>query len=131
MNNNAGLAIRHKLYDFIRIADDKNLYAIYHLPENEIEQTQEWWKDKVIVDEIDHRCKALEDGSDKGCTVGIKGGTLLPPYFLAARCTAIFAKSSSALKGLATAPFMPMRNAFSSTSASRLAVSAKMGIFRK
>ncbi len=63
---NSGLAIRHKLYDFIRVADDKKLNAIYHLLETEIEQTQEWWKDKVFTAELDHRFQALENGTDKG-----------------------------------------------------------------
>jgi hypothetical protein len=67
--NNSGLAIRHKLYDFIRVTDDKKLSAIYHLLENEIEQTQEWWKDKVFTNELDHRYKALENGTDKGFTI--------------------------------------------------------------
>lgn len=66
--SNTALAIRHKLYDFIRVADDKKLNAIYNLLENEIEQTAEWWKDKVFVDELDHRYKALESGTDKGFT---------------------------------------------------------------
>ena len=67
--NNTRLDIRHKLYDFIRVADDKRLYAIYHLLENEIEETQEWWKDKAFTDELDLRYKALEDGTDRGFTV--------------------------------------------------------------
>jgi hypothetical protein len=67
--NNSGLTIGHKLYDFIRVADNKKLSAIYHLLENEIEQTQEWWKDKVFTNELDHRYKALENGTDKGFTI--------------------------------------------------------------
>jgi hypothetical protein len=67
--SNSDLAIRHKLYDFIRVADDKKLHAIYHLLENDIDRTQEWWKDKVFTAEIDHRYKALEDGTDKGFTL--------------------------------------------------------------
>jgi hypothetical protein len=67
--NNSGLTIRHKLYDFIRVADDKKLYAIYNLLENEIEQAQEWWKDKTFMDELDRRYSALEDGTDKGVTL--------------------------------------------------------------
>ena len=61
--------IRHKLYDFIRVADDKKLYAIYHLLENEIENTQEQWKDKAFTAELDHRFEALENGTDKGFTI--------------------------------------------------------------
>lgn len=67
--NNSGLTIRHKLYDFIRVADDKKLSAIYHLLEDEIEQTQEWWKDNVFTDELDLRYKSLENGTDKGFTL--------------------------------------------------------------
>jgi hypothetical protein len=69
MNNNNGLAIRHKLYDFIRVADDKKLQAIYHLLESEIEQTREWWVDKAFISELDNRYQALENGTDKGLTV--------------------------------------------------------------
>ena len=61
--------IRHKLYDYIRVADDKKLHAIYNLLENEIEQTNEWWKDKLVTLELDNRYQALENGSDKGFTI--------------------------------------------------------------
>ncbi len=62
-------AIRNKLYDYIRIADDKKLFAIYNLLENEIETTAAWWKDKEFVKELDRRFVALENGTDKGFTV--------------------------------------------------------------
>lgn len=62
-------AIRHKLYDYIRVADDKKLHAIYNLLENEIEQTNEWWKDKLFIEELDHRFQQLESGNDKGFTL--------------------------------------------------------------
>ena len=66
--SNSGLAIRHKLYDFIRVADEKKLNAIYHLLQDEIDQTQEWWKDKAFTAELDHRYQSLENGTDKGYT---------------------------------------------------------------
>ncbi len=62
-------AIRNKLYDYIRVADDKKLNAIYNLLENEIEQTNEWWKNKQFTTELDKRYQALENGTDKGFTV--------------------------------------------------------------
>jgi hypothetical protein len=62
-------AIRNKLYDYIRVADDKKLYAIYNLLENEIEQTNEWWKNKKFNAELDSRYEALETGADKGVTL--------------------------------------------------------------
>jgi hypothetical protein len=69
MNNNSGLAIRHKLYDFIRVADDKKLQAIYYLLESEIEHTKEWWKSKAFISELDKRYEALENETDEGVTV--------------------------------------------------------------
>jgi hypothetical protein len=69
MTPNSSNSIRHKLYDYIRLADDKKLYAIYNLLEGEIEETNEWWKDKGFVEELDRRYEALETGSDKGFTV--------------------------------------------------------------
>lgn len=62
-------AIRHKLYDYIRVANDKKLHAIYNLLETEIEETNEWWKDKSFVTELDRRSKALESGNDKGISL--------------------------------------------------------------
>ena len=62
-------AIRNKLYDYIRVADVKKLNAIYNLLENEIELTNEWWKDKKFTKELDNRYQALENGSDKGFTI--------------------------------------------------------------
>ena len=67
--NNKGLTIRHKLYDFIRVADDKRLLTIYNFLEPEIEKTQEWWKDQDFLNEMDQRYSALEDGTDKGYTL--------------------------------------------------------------
>ena len=67
--SNRALAIRHKLYDYIRVADNKKLHAIYNLLENEIEQTNEWWKDKQFIKELDARYQALEKGTDKGYTL--------------------------------------------------------------
>ena len=61
-------AIRNKLYDYIRVADDKKLHSIYNLLENEIEQAYEWWKDKEFVAELDRRYDAVESGEDKGYT---------------------------------------------------------------
>jgi hypothetical protein len=69
MKQNNSAAIRHKLYDYIRVADDKKLHAIYNLLENEIEETKEWWKDKAFVAELDQRYEALESGKDKGYSV--------------------------------------------------------------
>ena len=67
--NISSTAIRNKLYDYIRVADDKKLFAIYNLLENEIEQNNEWWKDQKFTTELDWRYDAMEAGSDKGFTM--------------------------------------------------------------
>lgn len=69
MNSATSTFIRHKLYDYIRLADDKKLHAIYNLLEGEIEETNEWWKNKGFVEELDRRYEALEAGADKGFTI--------------------------------------------------------------
>jgi uncharacterized protein with NRDE domain len=66
---NTATSLRDKLYDYIRVADDKKLNAIYNLLENEITDTKEWWKDKQFVAELDSRYAAMEKGTDKGFTV--------------------------------------------------------------
>lgn len=63
-------AIRYKLYDYIRVAEDKKLHAIYNLLEEDIEQAAEWWKDKKLIVELDDRYATLEKGADKGFTLG-------------------------------------------------------------
>lgn len=68
MKTKHSTTIRNKLYDYIRVADDKKLLAIYNLLENEIEETNKWWKDNQFVEELDHRSRALEDGTDRGYT---------------------------------------------------------------
>ncbi|MCB0697438.1 MAG: hypothetical protein KDC07_08740 [Chitinophagaceae bacterium] len=59
-------ALRTKLYDYIREADDKKLKAIYRLLEDDIEGASEWWKDKHMVAELEERYEALVSGKDKG-----------------------------------------------------------------
>lgn len=61
--------IRNKLIDIIRDADDKKLYAIYYLLENEIDQSNGWWKDELITSELMRRYEDLESGADKGYTI--------------------------------------------------------------
>jgi hypothetical protein len=69
MDANNSAAIRHKLYDYIRVADDKWLNAIYNLLEIDINETNEWWRDKLLVAELDRRFEALAAETDKGFTI--------------------------------------------------------------
>lgn len=61
--------IRSKLYDYIRVADEKKLLAIYNLLENEITATNNWWENQKIITELDNRYKQLETGKDSGFTL--------------------------------------------------------------
>ena len=63
------IAIREKLQDYIRVADDKRVKAIYNLLEEEITETNEWWKDTVFTKELDSRYTALASNTDKGVTI--------------------------------------------------------------
>jgi hypothetical protein len=59
-------AVREKLYDYIRVADDKKIKAIYTMLEDEMTQQLQWWNDNAIMQELDSRYQAWEKGSDKG-----------------------------------------------------------------
>lgn len=58
-------AIREKLYDFIRIAEDEKVKAIYVMLEDTIREDAEWWKDKVFTNELDARYANYKSGKGK------------------------------------------------------------------
>lgn len=58
--------IRHKLYDYIRMAKDKKIKAIYTMLEEEIEEVYEHWNDKNFVAELNKRSSDYKDGKIKG-----------------------------------------------------------------
>ncbi len=60
------LAIRDKLYDYIRVADDKKIKAIFMMLEDDIEQKTDWWKNKEFVQELDVNYKEWKSGKVKG-----------------------------------------------------------------
>jgi membrane carboxypeptidase/penicillin-binding protein PbpC len=61
-------AIREKLQDYIKTADDKKIKAIFTLVENDMQKEVEWWENKEFVAELNERAKRFEDGIDKGFT---------------------------------------------------------------
>jgi len=57
-------AIRERLYDYIKIADDKKVEAIYNLLEDQMTPASEWSEDEEFIAELNDRVKRWEDGID-------------------------------------------------------------------
>lgn len=62
-------AIRDRLYDYIRVADDKKIKAIYMMLEDDISEKAEWWKDAMFVGELEKEYEAWDSGKDKAHTL--------------------------------------------------------------
>jgi len=62
-------AIRDKLNDYIRIADDEKIKAMYVLFRNEIDSDLAWWQNKDFIKELDADYKNWKSGKAKGYTI--------------------------------------------------------------
>jgi len=58
--------IRKKLYEYIRVAEDKKVRAIYTIIENDVIEPYEWWNDSELLTELDHRSEQIKSGNDPG-----------------------------------------------------------------
>jgi len=63
------LAIRQKLYEYIKIADDEKVEAIYTIIKDEVNEPYEWWNDSDLIAELDRRSSDLKSGKDKGASL--------------------------------------------------------------
>ena len=61
-------AIREKLFDYIKVADDKKIKAIYTLLEDQMVKEYDWSQDEDFVAELDERVRRYEAGIDRGYT---------------------------------------------------------------
>ena len=60
--------IRQKLHEYIKVADDKKVKAIYTIVESDINEMNEWWNDESFISELDKRSSDLKSGKEKGIT---------------------------------------------------------------
>lgn len=60
------LTIRQKLYEYIKIADDEKVEAIYTILKDDKIRSVDWWEDKDLVTELKKRSANLKNGNDKG-----------------------------------------------------------------
>ncbi len=61
-------AIRERLVDYIRVADDKKIEAIYNLLGDQITPVTDWAEDEEFVAELDERVRRFDEGIDRGYT---------------------------------------------------------------
>jgi hypothetical protein len=61
--------IRERLYDYIRVADDKKIEAIYTLLEDQIVPGYHWSEDEEFVAELDERVRRYEAGIDPAFSI--------------------------------------------------------------
>jgi len=57
-------AKRERLYDYLRIADDKKIKAIYTLLEDQIVPAGDWSENEDCMAELNDRVKRWEEGVD-------------------------------------------------------------------
>ncbi|HEX3383999.1 MAG TPA: hypothetical protein VHS53_02365 [Mucilaginibacter sp.] len=62
-------AIREKLRNYISVADDKKIKAIYTLLEEQIAPAVDWSDDEEFVAELDERVRRYEAGIDRGYSI--------------------------------------------------------------
>ncbi len=60
--------LRKQAIEYIKKADENSLRRVNAILEID-QNSNEWWKDKEFVDELDRMDAALESGEEKGLTI--------------------------------------------------------------
>ncbi len=58
-------SIRQKLFDYLQVADDKKVEAIYSILEEEVEANEINWNENHFVAELDKRTAEYKNGTIK------------------------------------------------------------------
>jgi len=58
-------SIRQKLLEYLQVADDKKVEAIYSILEEEVEANTINWNDKQFIQELDKRTTEYKNGTIK------------------------------------------------------------------
>ncbi len=70
-------AIRQKLCEYINVADEKKIKAIYSIIKNDLNEADDWWNDQDFITTLDRISNDLKNGTDKGYQwTEIKNGLL-------------------------------------------------------
>lgn len=59
-------AIRQKLCEYIDVADEEKVKAIYSIIKNDLNETDDWWNDQDFITTLDRISNDLKNGTDKG-----------------------------------------------------------------
>ena len=59
-------AIRQQLYDYIRVAEDRKVKAIYTMLEDEIAELYDHWNDEKFTNKLEERSDEYKSGKVKG-----------------------------------------------------------------
>jgi len=57
------------LYNYLKLADDKKVKAIYTILENDIIEQMEWWNDDSLLEDLEKEYAAWENGNSKAYTL--------------------------------------------------------------
>ena len=61
--------IRQKIFDYVKVAGDEKLEAIYTIIKDDGSEPYEWWNDEELIAELDRRSADLKSGNDPGFTL--------------------------------------------------------------
>ena len=70
-------AIRQQLYDYIRVAEDRKIKAIYTMLEEEIAELYDHWNDAKFTSQLEERTEDYKSGKVKGVAWETAQNTIL------------------------------------------------------